>query len=516
MALIPNKKRVRTVIKTPETPIQDVLTDDNETFPDENWSNDEPLTDQGKPNLVSEQNRVLPKPPGKHLTFAEIMKYLGEFTDDHWKHAMVYVYRKFPKINKRQVDPDAQLNIDKISAPITKEEFINRHGGGTYRIIVNDLDAGYDKKGRTVCYTVFNIDWNTYPPILNPAELDVYAEGNKFYVNHLIAKGVIDGTTMAVITPGSQANANIGDMASVLMKMVDQNQANIRNIIEANRNSSNSSEAIQLQKIISEERSKREDLLIKMMEDKGSGGMDMLVKMLELVKPSETGGNGQIELMKQMMQMQKDHSEMMMKILLANKESEPKPTKTFAEQLQEFKEVGELMGMGNGGGTRRTVAGEFFDMAKEVLPNVINAIGSYFAFKAGGTVPGVTIQQPQAPVTQTQSNLPQQIEQPAMDLKTQANILIQQYGSILVNLLDNGYDGHGAAQTIIDSAGMNTFAQVVALGKENVIEAAKANPAFWQRASVAVKGEENLLTWINEFFEGPEEEGEDEDNTTGN
>jgi hypothetical protein len=513
MALIKRKKLVSVIKKepnsqpeTPEINVESIY--DAEMVPEENWDESDIIA--GEP-ITIDNERALPKPKGKNLTFDELMAYLKQFTSEHWKHTMVYCYRTFPRINKKLDDPTANTSIDKISEPITKEEFVARHGGGKYKIIVNDLDVGYRKSNRSICYSMFAIDWVNFPPVLNLRELMVDEEVNKAYINYLISKGQLDPRTKEVMNPNTNT-ASMSDMASVLMKMLDQNQANIRNIIDVNRNSGNSSEAIQLQKIISEERSKREDLLIKMMEDKGAGGMDMLVKMLELIRPSETGGNGQIALMQQMMQMQKDHSEMMMKVLLASKE-ETKPTKSFAEQLQEFKEVGELMGLGQGGGGRKTIAGELIEAAREILPNVVNAVGSYFAFKAGGALPNMpTSTVPNTPVTQ----MPQQISQAplpqatAVDLKQQAGMFLQTYGNILINQLDNNYDGHEAAEMVIGMVGMDTYAQILALGEDNLIEAGKSNAAFWQRASVVVKGEENLIRWIKDFFEGPGSPEDDE------
>ncbi len=498
MALVKRKTKASPIVLSPpsdEIVIRDIKTD--EIVPDENYS------DVGIINgIPTEGTRALPLPKGKTLSFTEMMEYLSSFTDEQWTHAIAYVYRLFPLIDKKIIDPNASNSIDKISGSITPEEFVQKHGGGKFKVIVNDLDLGRDRKGRTVCYCVFEIPWTQFEPIINYKELLTNDEKNKPYITYLINKGILDGSTFDVVEPNT---TKLDGITSLFMKIVDQSDRNTRSLVESIKTTANAgnNDANNLMRILLAERDKREDLLVKMMEGKDSGSnFDMMLKMIELMKPASTGENGTTALFQQIIQMQQNFTTQILELNKAKESQEPK--KTLKDELAELKEVMELFGNG-GGNQRRSTAEVVIDGFERVLDKVAGPIAQIFMAKMnfnpnagmGNLAPTPTAQQP---TTQTQ-----QISQP--DFETMAKQFIANYGQVVISQLDQGATGNEFAEDVIRMFGDEAYAQVKMIGKENIISAAKSVPAFWQRACIN-GGEENVLDFITNFFEGPTQEEE--------
>src|ERR1039458_1670792 len=89
--------------------------------------------------------RTLPKKPGNKVTFEELLGWLRLLsTPEMRERIMLYVYRVFPRINRKFSDPDNYNNIDVFSGDFSsfnEAYFINAFGGGVYKILIKDTDS---------------------------------------------------------------------------------------------------------------------------------------------------------------------------------------------------------------------------------------------------------------------------------------------------------------------------------------------------------------------------------------
>lgn len=508
MAFVRRNKRDKSPPDTLELPVSgplEVKESPDEIVPEENYQNS--IIVGGKET----DTRTLPKPKGIALTFDGIMEYLGSLTPEHWEHCIAYVYRLFPEIDRKLVSIDAKSNIDKLSGPITSQEFVAKHGGGKYKILVNDLDK---EKSRSVCRSTFEISWTRFLPIINYDELMVNSDKNKAYLNFLVNKGILNGD-YSVNEPNK---SNVTDMIGFMTKMLDRMDNSNRQVIETIRQSANAgnSDAINVMRLMGEERDKREALMIDMMKE-GRGGMEQFEQMLALLKelkPAETGMNGQIQIFQQMLSMQAENHKQQMELMaqLAGKkeETEKEAPKSLKDQILELKELGDVLGMGGGKkNTLEVVLDKVGDILEKGVPLIVPFLMQKYG---GGGATTLPVPMPTPGNHPTPTAQPQPVAIAEADYDNLANQFIQQYGQMIIGQLDMGITGDEAAESLITVMGGNRepYLQIKAIGKDRIINAAKANAAFWQRACLAVDGEENVIEFINDFFDPPNKEDDKE------
>ena len=73
--------------------------------------------------------------------------WLASLSDEDWTKVNVYVYRQWPIINKRLVDPSANTNIEKYMGSFTEQNLKESHGSGEYKLMVNDSSRTVGGKG---------------------------------------------------------------------------------------------------------------------------------------------------------------------------------------------------------------------------------------------------------------------------------------------------------------------------------------------------------------------------------
>lgn len=135
-------------------------------------------------------------------SYAEMHAYWTLLWEQYPDRVIVYVYRKWPVIDKTRTAPVAEAHRDpdfrkgrgkipkyiaKYTEPVSEEEFIKEHGSGTYRISINDGGLGEN----LMDFKEFVHRDMDNPPVLDINELVVSDPFNKDYVARLRRDGVI-------------------------------------------------------------------------------------------------------------------------------------------------------------------------------------------------------------------------------------------------------------------------------------------------------------------------------------
>lgn len=513
---MPNVIMKRKIIKDPIT-INDILPDEDENI---NITSDEEEEVGGVSD--STERQPLPKPIGKNLQFSQAMSYLESLTKSDWEHCICYLYRLFPKIDRKRVNPNNSTNIDKISEPINKQQFVDRYGGGKYRLDINDIDIG--KSGRNIARAYFELDWALYPPVINLEELRTEDDTNRAYVTKMVSEGKLDGRTLEPMTPGTKDNGELIGLTRELLNTVVR--TNREQITALQNNKGNNSESIELIKLLFSEKDKANAILEERLKDMDPvKQMEMVTNMVTALK----GGNGNdsnqlmIEMFKMMNENNKANLEAikaMVEGLKSNRsEGSSNESKSSVEQIKELIEVSQLIG-GGGREVKKSNTEVIIDGIKEIGTPILQTVTGFFLNKMSmpqnGGMPapinqppirhmnGTPIQQP------THHEMPQQPrELTESDMNIQAQQMINQFGQMIISRMDQGETGEVLADWLIEGFGLDSYAMIKNIGENKILEAAKSVPAFWNRTGV-LYGEDKVKEYIHDFCNWtPGEDGEE-------
>ena len=159
----------------------------------------------------------LPKPPRYSMTPVQLFTYWEEMDKAHPDRLTAYVYRTWPVIDKRILDPKAYLYIAKesVAYPEPKDwrsEMLHRYGSGNYKIILTD-DAMSKGIGQTL---VTDLRDPEYPPVIeNLDELVLDDPTNQSFLENLRQKGIL---------PGQEKDDDmaVGEMTTALTGTIDK------------------------------------------------------------------------------------------------------------------------------------------------------------------------------------------------------------------------------------------------------------------------------------------------------
>lgn len=157
-------------------------------FPDTPSTADTPVKrKRGRPPNPEKANTPhLPKPPAFKCKPDAFLQYWKKTDTTHPNRLSVYVYRKYPVIDRDRMG--LKRNIDIIPSPIEEDiegEMLHRHGSGDYKLILNDSLAS-----KQVCQTSITVRDQDYPPLVTPEELIWDDPANRSYVEILHTRGV--------------------------------------------------------------------------------------------------------------------------------------------------------------------------------------------------------------------------------------------------------------------------------------------------------------------------------------
>jgi hypothetical protein len=468
--------------------------------------------------------RELPKPPGRGCTFTQFCDWLKLLTTDMEQRIMVYVYRHKPIINRQLVNPDLPNYIDVITdgyKTLDESFIIDRHGGGTYGLMVVDTDRGGTKKDGTYFEVKLDVPMGQHPPKLDLREVDWSEPKNTGYKAWAMGQRLIDVNGVPISEAKAQQaanNGNSGDTAATLKlmldfasKMSDKEQAAFRAKMGEGESLGKGITDIMLEKMKQEDPNKQlttMSTLIQAMKPTGEGGLTAIIPMFVAMM------NTQMESSKQTMLM-------LVEVMKANK-AEPQPEgKDSITQLKDLLEVArELKGGNSGRSNTEVIVDKVMDLATPVL----GIIGQVMAMKAHAAgVQGIPVA-PGGP-SQGQGSTPPPTGSPQAP-QTRVNALIQQAGAtpkqngdsvtdhevgmirqfaplILQNMSKEGWE-FGA--WISDGFGDPIAASVARQGVDKLLAGLKAIPELWSQIE-ATYGEEYAKKWVASLCNYKEELG---------
>ncbi len=146
---------------------------------------------------------------GRKTTTAErFFEHLPTFPRDRFERAIIYLYRLWPRINRKQTDPTAYNYIDKYPGPVTPDEIKQRWGEGKYQALMLNLDKRTDNQ---IAACTFTIEDPTCPPVLNVAELVLGVPINASYEEYLRSRNMHPSQSQ----PGNNAGADASATAAL-------------------------------------------------------------------------------------------------------------------------------------------------------------------------------------------------------------------------------------------------------------------------------------------------------------
>lgn len=452
--------------------------------------------------------RELPKKPGDSVSFVDLTRWLRLLPPEveQEKRIMIYVYRLDPVIQKQLVDATADNNIDVIFdgfQSLGEDYFVDRHGGGTYKLIVKDLDKPKEKRGGFF-EARLTIPMQMYDPKLDLREVVWDHRDNKGFRIWARGKRLIDDNNVPIPqTGGKETSATNSGNPSEVVNAIKMGMDFVQKLSLQDQD--------RLKKQLAGEDSVgkgvMEILLEKMKQDDPNKALTMLAAIMKEFKPSPTPPppdtltpmvTMMTAFMAQMSEQNRiaqeaSNKQFMLMIELLKKDNGSGEGK---DEFDKMKSIMELAREIKGGGGSRSTAEVIVDGLSPIVGPALNIVSNIMAMRAHpqGT--------PQIPTVPTESGMgmtqqPQQPQQPQAQIPAnEAMATIQQFGPLIVQHL--GEEGWEFADWIRQGFGDSTVAGIAIKGADTLLAAAKSVPEFWNHVSNTY-GEAHLKKWLESF-----------------
>lgn len=164
---------------------------------------------------MSEPAVQLPRPASNYLDAEPFWQYWAKIEKDFPDRVVAYVYRAWPVIDRKRLDPKKEKNIDKTKF-LPLEEFQQKWGSGDYKLLL--VDPYLERKGhRSVCTGSVKYRDAESPPVLEIEELVLSDPLNQDYIAQLRARNIK--------LPGDEdtmSNAALETMAKTITDLTNQ------------------------------------------------------------------------------------------------------------------------------------------------------------------------------------------------------------------------------------------------------------------------------------------------------
>lgn len=509
-----------------------------------------------------------PRPPRFKATYQQLFKYWK----DVWRmplfrdRILVYGYRLWPVIDRTRTGKDYS-NIDKLTSPIDDagqeiasiDGLYHLWGAGDYHLKLNDT-----VHQKTVCMTTIREimrDKDTYPPVLDLAELDTADPANASYVQWLRLKGVQIPGVLGIneqedeeMGPTGKSSSAVSELARTVTNLADKSVQIAR---EAAANSREAAE--QRPAPVDTEAARRGMEIVQAAADMGNQIVQSAIKQVpqhQQANPVEQM-RGFVELAKELRQPQTaavDTGDKLVNLMNMFMERETKmQANLFAVQQSHVQALEKRVEMLQNPATReqpKSMRDLLFELrdAKAAMEDIVGGgddepgrgKGSGFADYVPMIVNGLTLAMGLAAsmvhnwavgrAGRGQTIDPQQVaqqvgqvaqDQPAAPLPSgkhpgaaagvngPANpyhALLTQLREPLLQSLDAGETGGDFAAKLIDWQGVIAFESLRGIGKDALLAILSNYPPIWQVAQTIPERFEAFLDEFLEFdyHEGPE------------
>jgi hypothetical protein len=437
---------------------------------------------EGEP--ISRSELKLPPVPGPYLNWEQWSKYASTLTKDHWSHVDCYLYRYFPIIDQ---DPKY---IDCFGQWQEFNYYVERHGGGKYGLSV--CDRALSKHQQQICSVRFEVDWHKFPPLLNYTTLELGDKRNRAYINKLINQGILT-PDMEIVPMQPRGNPDQTELVNKLTdKVIDLASSNNRENNRPRESGVENQAASAAIKMVS-------DVSQKLMEQQIANSnplaqIEALAKLANLGK----GDNGALEVMKLMMEMQKEANATLRESIKATNERMEKLIEkiseshqnngnnpgTLLDSLETMMSITERLG---GASKEPSLVNSLIGLGEKVLPHFMGPLAQFVISKQGSPLP---IQNPPAlpPGSPNIVSMPSPNEGTQPMPESQPNVtkeqvaqFISQFGPRITTAMEKGDSGADIAQSLETLMGYDTYLQIRAVmeDKNLVMEGAQMVPQFW-------------------------------------
>lgn len=459
--------------------------------------------------------RDMPPFPAKNIEANKVhlfFEWQEKLVEDDWNHLAMYLFREWPIIDRTRVNPKANINIEIIVAPfdIRSKKFLESHGSGKYKLLVNDSNKAIKGKGGTLGTVRFQVDDPDYPPVFVLEELVPEHPSNRTITDKLVAEGklTIEGKVMQTQQGGNDNAAMLALVTRLIEKLTNQ----------PNQPKDTTAESISKMYVDAN------STMMGMVKDQiKSDDPEKLVKMLAALKemmPKHESENTSLALI---VKMQGDMAKVqadsqvareglmlkMMEMMNAKSSGEDQEDKILA-RIATYK---ELFGGDGGGRTRNPSIPELLiEHGAPVVLKVLETIQGFvnirnyqagLAKQQAGTQPNPQAQtQPQAIPAATEEPKKENVvemQSPEAQLKQ----VIQMAGGSILSALQRGIDGSAFADSIAIQHGQLAYDQIASAGKEKILEAMKSVPEFWNQVVPS-----SIEKFVDEFLEYGKDDGE--------
>jgi hypothetical protein len=460
---------------------------------------------------------TLPDPPANRCKWEQAKAYFDLLTPDQWEQVQTYIYRTKPIITKPR-----PFYIDLISGRLDYDNILALHGGGEYRLDVQD--HGRSKKIMEVTLSIPM----SIAPKLDLAELDFNEPKNRGFITQQIAEGKItrDGTPVQPNTPPpgnlTVPEAMMKQSQEFMQLFMRMNETQRQQLIEASKNKDELGGTV------------GQILIEKMKQDNPNGMMPMFLEFMKTQKNSTSEITPLVALitgmMNQMVTMQSENTKVLIEVMKTNKEKpESEEGKGPFDNLKELLELAKMVK--GGGSVEKSTLETIVDGISTVAPPLLQTIGQYLNFASvsrqgvmGTPMPAPgDIMQPPGNMPQPTAQLPPpnviQMPQPKQELQQMSPIQsVAQTFAAQGKLIYTHMENSGAlfAQDIINLYGKPIWQMITKFDDATILAGAKTVPEFWNQV-LAVYSEEYFVKWIADFrdyekvlAEMEEEEGEEQ------
>lgn len=444
-----------------------------------------PVEEQRGSKKAAKSEAIL-KPPAKKFSAEHAEKYFAwqnKLPEVQWAHLTPYLYRLWPVIIK------TPSYVDKFAGPFTSQDVLEKWGAGKYQIRLSDSTRN---EGGQICTVLLNLDsnWHDHPPVMGPGELDMSHPNNKGYIEWARSKGLIP---MAGTAPAAQDSA-VPQLVDLLKQLMVQKQ----------QTDPYGAKAIETVLGMMEAANKRSVDLVAAAQKPatGSSGVELLTAVTPLLLP----------IIQKMLQPGPDP----LALLAAAKDlfgpkgnPQTGDIADLTRTLDLLDRIEKRSSKGDGEG--------WMGVAKygiEKIPETLENLTGLFEV--------LSRKPPQAAQTRTASNAPTvearglpsaeaQPETTAHAPETtearplneeeteQVKKVVTAYAAKVAAALKGGVTGDEFAEAIQNMVDLTAYEQIAALGRDQIIDALKANAKAW--VEIEKCGDERLNTFLAEFFD---------------
>lgn len=427
----------------------------------------------------------------RRMAALEFWKLVGEVPVDSWGRFKAYLYRTWPRIDRKLVNPDSPTSIEIIDTPFDADYILKHHGEGDYEIKL--IDSGRPENSQMVCMCYLKLRSPDFPPVIDQRELDMGYDGNRSYVEGLRARGLLGKQP-------DKGNGSDASLVSLLREMIMQQRRDPQNTGEGQAVSKaldivsrGADRSVEM--ILAQVKQQDPAFFIQMIEQiKGLMPKDDSARLLDTVLKIQSDNT------KAMIDMQGKQTDLMLK-LIESRTNRDDGLGSFDKIIGAFKSLRELTG--EGGADR---APKWYEV---LAPHAPAALG-YIDHIVSNITSAVRAPRLPAPRPPGQAHAVEPPGVPAVESQplaaepgaSQEQLkMLQAIAPHLMQFIANGREGWEFAAWIEDGYGALAYEQVAAIGQDGLMNLLRTSPLWAQLGPI----EPRVAAFIASFIDWPEE-----------